>query len=56
MGDKEKSNIQKAVDLLEEAGYHVFKAEEEVYGEGICKGMLTGAVSLRIAPKAKEEE
>jgi hypothetical protein len=29
MGDKEKTKLQTAIDLLEENGFHVFKAEEE---------------------------
>ncbi|MDR0718129.1 MAG: hypothetical protein LBF78_00730 [Treponema sp.] len=34
MGDEKKSNIHKAIELLEENGFYVFKAEEEVSEDG----------------------
>jgi hypothetical protein len=50
----EKSNLQKAVDLLEENGFHVSRAYEEnnsdVGNTGIQE-QPTGAIVLRIAPK-----
>ena len=51
----EKTYIQKIVDLLEESGYHVFKAEEEEHPQtGISSLPLT--ILLRIAPyKGKEQ-
>jgi len=51
---KEKSELQKIVDLLEQNGYHVFKAEEEVIEDGGCRGHPTGAIQLRIAPYREE--
>ena len=46
-----KSVIQKIVDLLEENGYHVFKAEEEIdERDGICGTAPSGVIQLRIAP------
>jgi hypothetical protein len=50
MGNKEKSEIQKVVDLLEENGYHVFKAEEYIPEmHGIVPP--TGTIKLRISMK-----
>ncbi|MDR1128839.1 MAG: hypothetical protein LBL20_05965 [Treponema sp.] len=54
MGNKEKSEIQKAVDLLEGNGYHVFKIEEELVDRGIASGRPTGAIQIWIAPKEEE--
>ena len=56
----DKSNLQKAVDLLEENGFHVSRAYEEnnrdagnPYAESAYTGQEapTGAIVLRITPK-----
>jgi hypothetical protein len=47
---KEKSEIMAVVELLEENGYHVFKAEEDV-PEGRHIASLPGAINLRISMK-----
>ncbi|MDR0709303.1 MAG: hypothetical protein LBF77_04475 [Spirochaetaceae bacterium] len=50
MGDKEKTRIQKAIDLLEENGFYVFKAEEEADPDGRVF-FKRGTIQLRIVPK-----
>jgi len=55
-----KSTLKRAVDLLEENGFHVSRAYEENYRDAgnpvyessaITSESLTGAVILRITPK-----
>ncbi|MDR1175357.1 MAG: hypothetical protein LBK83_07815 [Treponema sp.] len=54
MGDKEKSEIQKVVDLLEENCYHVIAAAEEIVNPGtICNFRV---ISLKITPMKEEKE
>jgi hypothetical protein len=56
--ETEKTNLQKAVDLLEGAGFHVDRAYEENNrdagnSDGAGFGhheLLTGAICLRITP------
>jgi hypothetical protein len=49
MEQKEKSEIQKVVDLLEDNGYHVFKAAEEGIDENTAD-FNHGIIQLRIIP------
>jgi hypothetical protein len=54
--DKEKTSLQKAIEALESAGFHVDRAYEENYREAGSVGEYhaahehTGAICLRIAP------
>jgi len=51
-----KSVIQKVVDLLEENGFYVFKAEREAptdFSSSVSKAF--GTIALRIAPKGDEK-
>ena len=51
----EKSELQKIVDMLEESGYHVIKAEREPptdFTQHVSKNFF-GTISLQIAPKEK---
>jgi hypothetical protein len=50
MEKQEKSEIQKAVDLLEENGFHVARAEEE-YTSPISMKHSRGTILLQIVPK-----
>ncbi|MDR0584596.1 MAG: hypothetical protein LBG57_09655 [Treponema sp.] len=50
MADKEKSRIQTVIDLLEENGFHVFKAEEEKPDELTGWKYRRGTILLRIVP------
>jgi hypothetical protein len=52
---KEKTDIQKLIDLIEASGFHVFRAEEEIRTEASndYRGK-TGTILLRIVPQAKE--
>jgi hypothetical protein len=52
---QEKSSLQKAVDLLEENGFHVSKAEEALITDGISSGLPSGVILLRITPKGEKE-
>jgi hypothetical protein len=52
MKDKEKSEIKAVIELLEEHGYHVFKAEEDIpQGRGIVSP--AGTIKLRISMKGE---
>jgi predicted transcriptional regulator len=56
MEDKEKAEIQRVVELLEENGYHVFKAEEapsDIFTANINR---KGVIHLTITPKKNKEE
>jgi hypothetical protein len=53
---QEKSSLQKVVDLLEENGFHVSKAEEALIESGISSGLPSGVILLRIAPKEEKEQ
>jgi hypothetical protein len=55
MNVKEKSEIQKAADLLEANGYHVLKVEKMTYRKMVNEGYPTGTMSLRIAPKEEKK-
>jgi hypothetical protein len=55
------SDLQKAVNLLEAAGFQVYRAYWENYGDAgnttvDRQDSLTGAICLRIAPVKKKEE
>ena len=53
----EKSELQKVVNLLEENGYHVIKAEREPptdFTHNVSKNFF-GTISLQIAPKERTE-
>ena len=54
MADKEKSRIQTAIDLLEENGFHVFKAEEEVPDELTAFRYNGRTILLRIVLKEEK--
>jgi hypothetical protein len=49
-----KSNLQKAIDALEDAGFHVDRAYEEIFRDlsknAEYPGEHTGAICLRITP------
>jgi hypothetical protein len=55
--EKEKTNLQRAVDALEEAGFHVDRAYEEDNRDagnvfnGYFQQEKTGAICLRITPE-----
>jgi hypothetical protein len=49
MADKEKSEIRKVVELLEENGYHVFEIKEDLIDHGIATGIPSGAIQVWIA-------
>jgi predicted transcriptional regulator len=46
--EKEKSSIQEVVNLLEDNGFHVFKAEEETPDELTARKYRKGTILLRI--------
>jgi hypothetical protein len=53
--EKQKTDLQKAVDALEDAGFHVDRAYEENNRDAgnLTEGfqqLKTGAICLRIAP------
>jgi hypothetical protein len=53
--ENEKSDLQKAVDLMEDNGFRVSRAYMEnmrdVGNDSPCMDTLTGAIVLRITPK-----
>jgi hypothetical protein len=46
-----KSSLREVVDLLEENGFYVSKAEEVLVTGGISSGLPSGVILLQIAPK-----
>jgi hypothetical protein len=58
--ERTKSNLQKAVDILEDAGFHVDRVYEENNRDagnyGYFQSAKTGAICLRITPAEKEKE
>jgi hypothetical protein len=51
METRERTAIQKAIDLLEENGFYVFKAEEERPNEWTVRKFKKGVIVLRITPR-----
>jgi hypothetical protein len=58
--ENEKSDLQKAVDLMEDNGFRVSRAYMEnmrdVQNNSPAMEALTGAIVLRITPKANQEK
>jgi DUF1009 family protein len=53
---EKKSDLQKVVNLLEEHGYHVFKAEEIMSDWFTEKVNDRRAINLQIAPYREKEK
>jgi hypothetical protein len=51
MEGEKKSSIRKALELLEDNGFYVFKAEEDLDLEGGCSYPWEGAIKLEMVPK-----